>query len=151
MLENNENLSKIIEIYEKSSLVMYGCPGENNERLGVIEDGIKLLQTNPDYFRTHYLGTKDYAGWKDQRSDHKLYYGPQHGSIVFSVKIKNDNYGNANTDKDIDVESSIKYLLLCRNNPYINIHELCNKYTGTLKELNECVKSLSKVKLDLSI
>lgn len=151
MIENNENLSKIIEIYEKSSLVMYGYPGESEERLGVIEDGIKLLQTNPDYFRTHYLGTKDYAGWKDQRSDHKLYYGPQHGSIVFSVEIKSDGLGNSKTDGDIDVESSIKYLLLCRNNPYIDIHELCNKYTGALKELNECVKSLNKVKLDLSI
>lgn len=61
------------------------------DRGSVIADAIKQIatgepvrQTYGDLWRVAF-GTKNYAGWQGQRSDHEYGYGPRHGSTVFSV------------------------------------------------------------------
>jgi hypothetical protein len=63
------------------------------DRAGVIADAIKQLATGepirPEYgdlWRVTF-GTKNYDGWRGQRSDHQYGYGPRHGSVCFSVGL----------------------------------------------------------------
>lgn len=63
-----------------------------DDRSSVIQDAIRQLATGKpgdgylDLWR-QYFGTKSYDRWHGQRSDHPYFYGPSHGSIIFSVGL----------------------------------------------------------------
>lgn len=56
-------------------------------RFSLLEDAIAAIQHDgAKALREEYMGIKNYAGFGDQREDHKYGYGPRHGHIVFSVR-----------------------------------------------------------------
>jgi len=61
------------------------------DRASVISDAIAWFATgeSPSYHQldTAYFGTKNYASWHGQRSDHE-WGGPKHGSIIFKVELR---------------------------------------------------------------
>lgn len=66
------------------------------DRASVVSDAIKQIATGEpiraiynDLWRT-YFGTKNYAHWSGQRSDHEYGYGPKHGSVVFSIGFRGE-------------------------------------------------------------
>lgn len=85
------------------------------DRASCVDDAIKQFATAAalgpykDLWR-NYFGTKRYDGWYGQRSDHPYGYGPKHGSIIFSVGVKN-GLRKAQADLTADeVEACIYYL-----------------------------------------
>lgn len=97
-----EDIVKMVEAgidHEKISLAravlsIYGLYKDGGtDRDTVIRDAVNQLATGIPA-REHYsdlwiqrLGTKNYDGWRGQRSDHEYGYGPRHGSICFGVGI----------------------------------------------------------------
>lgn len=45
----------------------------------ILAGGVKL--------KGEYFGTKDYAHWHGQSSNHPYGYGPKHGSVIFSIGL----------------------------------------------------------------
>lgn len=71
----------------------YERAGEDRE--SVIRDAVAQIATGivKDSYsdlRSRYFGTKSYAHWHGQRSDHPYGYGPKHGSTIFSVGLHSD-------------------------------------------------------------
>jgi hypothetical protein len=68
-----------------SNLRVMGCPNTGVRRKA-LEDAIVAIQTDgAAALSKEYIGVKNYAHFNDQREDHKIGYGPAHGSIVFSI------------------------------------------------------------------
>jgi hypothetical protein len=89
---NNINVDKI-KLAE--SIMDFGEWARGGEdRKSVMDDAIMQLTTGlpirKDYcdLWVTYFGTKNYAHWSGQRSDHTYGYGPKHGSTCFSVGLK---------------------------------------------------------------
>lgn len=108
-----------IAIAEKIIFVRGKLDKAGDEAKGVISDAVKQLslgcpnnQYNGDLWRFGF-GTKDYAGWHGQRSDHEYGYGPKHGYIIFQVGIQPDVRKERNQSEltEEEVEASIYYLL----------------------------------------
>lgn len=57
------------------------------ERRGVVRDAKDQIVEGGGKLHKERFGTKDYAGWTDQRSDHGYGRGPSRGCIVFSVGL----------------------------------------------------------------
>jgi hypothetical protein len=70
----------------------YAKAGEARD--GVVRDAIAQIATGEKQgYRGLWLeafNTKDYAHWHGQRSDHEYGFGPKHGSIIFSVGIRQE-------------------------------------------------------------
>lgn len=89
-----------------------------SDRESVIQDAIKQLSTGippreiyGDLWRVSF-GTKNYASWSGQRSDHEYGYGPKHGSICFEVGLvrsvrENKKYSDLLPE---EIEAAIYYL-----------------------------------------
>jgi hypothetical protein len=88
------------------------------DRASVVSDAIRQLSTG-EPIRPYYgdlwrisFGTKNYAHWIGQRSDHEYGCGPRHGSVVFSVGLTRDvrerrNHADLTPD---EIEAAIYYL-----------------------------------------
>ena len=66
-----------------------------DDRASVISDAMKQLATEESFgfykdLWRGYFGTKNYSGWRGQRSDHEYGFGPKHGSVCFSVGLRKD-------------------------------------------------------------
>jgi hypothetical protein len=88
------------------------------DRDSVIQDAIKQLSTGVaireifgDLWRVSF-GTKNYAQWSGQRSDHDYGYGPKHGSICFAVGLT-DSVRKEKKHSDLlpeEIEATVYYL-----------------------------------------
>lgn len=89
------------------------------DRDSVIQDAIKQLSTGVaireqygDLWRVSF-GTKNYAHWSGQRSDHEYGYGPRHGSICFAVGLT-ETVRKTKRHADLlpeEIEAAIYYLM----------------------------------------
>ena len=96
------------ERFEKGSeqIEVFGVV-DSGERAAMIEEAIARIQENPaSALRAGYLGFKNYAHFGDQRCDCEYGYGPNHGSIVFSIGRHDQWHDKPLTDDAI-------YLLMC--------------------------------------
>lgn len=70
----------------------YANAGE--DRASVVRDAIAEIATGEKAgyhsLWTSALGTKDYARWHGQRSDHEYGYGPEHGSVIFQIGLRKE-------------------------------------------------------------
>ena len=58
-------------------------------RDSVVKSSVEDISINKaEKLRKQYFGTKNYSGFGDQNEDHSYGMGPRHGSIVFSVGLK---------------------------------------------------------------
>lgn len=97
------------KIADETYIEVTGDPLVGGEvRQQAIYDAIQLLKTKPDSFDKMYIGVKNYDHFGDQRSDHELCYGPKHGSIVFSIRLK-DKFQNGNLT-ETQREKALSYL-----------------------------------------
>ena len=64
------------------------CTG--TERRQATEDAVRDIAEGPRKLREEYVGVKNYAGFGDQREDHRYGYGPRHGSIVFRIELSRE-------------------------------------------------------------
>lgn len=72
------------------------------DRQSVIDDAVKDLLEGAPKLRQNFFGTKDYAHWSGQRSDHSYGFGPSHGSTVFSVGLTQEARKRDLTPNEID-------------------------------------------------
>jgi hypothetical protein len=85
------------------------------ERGGAVKDAIKFLATGEPLrtpygdLRREYFGTKNYAHWSGQRSDHTYGCGPRHGSTCFEVGLRTSARNRDLTEAERD--AAIYYLL----------------------------------------
>jgi hypothetical protein len=63
----------------------YVNAGENRSESR--ERAIKYLLSGGGALMHEYVGTKDYAHWHGQGSDHSYGMGPKHGTIIFSIGL----------------------------------------------------------------
>ena len=79
------------------------------DRASVISDAITEIATGTkacyQSLWSGSLGTKDYAHWHGQRSDHDRGYGPKHGSLIFQISlhesvIKRDDRALTDSERD---------------------------------------------------
>lgn len=82
-----------------------------DERASVIRDAIAWLAGTGvrGNLKIEYFGTKQYDRWYGQRSDHSYGYGPKHGSILFSVGLRDDARHRELTQEERD--AAIYYLM----------------------------------------
>lgn len=89
------------------------------DRQSVIDDAIKSLSTGEplrpiygDLWKC-YFGTKNYDGWRGQRSDCEYGYGPRHGVTIFKVGVVSDvRKERKQTDlTPKEIEAAIYYLV----------------------------------------
>ena len=78
-----------------------------------IAAAIEDLQAGCPAMRREYFGVKQYAGFGDQESNHPYGYGPKHGSIWFSIGLKNLKVGLM----DEQTIACIQWLRALRENP----------------------------------
>ncbi|BCJ86484.1 hypothetical protein [Effusibacillus dendaii] len=83
--------------------------GQYNDRC--VTEAIKDIAQGAPKMSEGYFGVKNYAHWTHQESDHPYGYGPRHGSIVFSVGLKNPKEKLTEEQK----ECCLYYLNLLRN------------------------------------
>ena len=62
-----------------------------------VEDAIQDILEGTPHMRDKYFGSKNYDRWTHQRSDHKYFYGPEHGVIICSIGLE-DEYRNGLTE-----------------------------------------------------
>lgn len=74
-----------------------------------VEDAIKDIVEDTHKMKCIYFGSKNYERWRNQRSDHSYSYGPNHGTIVFSVGL-NREFRNGLTEEQ--KEDCLYYLNL---------------------------------------
>lgn len=55
-----------------------------------VEDAIQDILADTEKMKERYFGSKNYAHWRNQRSDHPYFYGPSHGTIVCSIGLKHE-------------------------------------------------------------
>lgn len=58
-----------------------------DSRASAIASAKQQLAENVAKLQETYIGVKNYAGFGDQREDHKYGYGPKHGHIVFRIGL----------------------------------------------------------------
>lgn len=83
-----------------------------SEREDARKDAIKWFATGKAGYRGlkyEYFGTKSYAHWHGQRSDHEYGYGPAHGSTIFSIGLVPSARNRELTEEEKDC--AIYYLL----------------------------------------
>ena len=90
----------------------YGKAGEDRERCRT--RAIHWFATNESRgpygnLQNEYFGTKDYDRWHGQGSDHNYGYGPNYGSIIFSIGLQEDARRRDLTDAER--EACVYYLL----------------------------------------
>ena len=84
------------------------------DRQSVLDDAIKWFADETSFsarydLRREYFGTKNYDSWRGQRSDHSYGYGPSHGTICFSVGLRNGWTNHLFTAEEKD--AAIYYLM----------------------------------------
>ena len=84
-LERVQLARNILEIEGKLS----EYAGDQTVNNNVIENAVKDCSEGIKYLRKHYIGIKRYDGWY-QECDCEYGYGPKHGSIVFSIRLRQD-------------------------------------------------------------
>lgn len=92
-LERLDKGHAIIRIQGKVSDVRHGdYPDQkrDNIRAKAVTDARGDLARGAVMLRNEYIGVKNYDRFGDQREDHKIGYGPRHGSIVFSIRLTED-------------------------------------------------------------
>ena len=122
---------EFVDIVRGNELVVEGfC--DNKKREILFEEALLKLQDNPnDWAKEDYYGIKNYAGFGDQREDHKYGYGPRHGSIVFSI---GRGGGYNSTRKDVYVEFLL-YFRDFRNDKVKSNGDRYNQYNLDLQDV----------------
>jgi len=100
-------------------------------RQKMIEEAIKQIIEYPSKALIgEYLGMKNYAGFGDQREDHRYGMGPRHGSIVFSIGRVRGNEKTLGADHVYLLECVRDFGVISEPNQkdgrYINDLNLCN-------------------------
>lgn len=92
-------------------LSVYGHYARSGEdRASVIEDAITDLLAGGVKLREQAFGTKDYAHWHGQRSDHSYGCGPRHGSLIFQVGFTRSHLENPRPLTGDEIEAAVYYL-----------------------------------------
>ncbi len=110
------DLDKVLLAESVMDFGQYARGGD--ERQSVVDDAIKQLSTGQpirqefsDLWVT-YFGTKNYAHWSGQRSDHSYGCGPRHGSTCFSVGLKRDiRKRDPQQLTELEIEACLYYLM----------------------------------------
>lgn len=100
---------KVIIVSGDAAKIKHGGDYDQNRasvRKKAIEDAIIDLANGGGELMSRYIGVKNYSGFGDQREDHKYGLGPKHGSIVFSIKLKD----KAKLLTKEEIEAAIYYL-----------------------------------------
>lgn len=83
---------QLISVAESVIYVGGSYTNAGEDKRSVLDDAIAQIATGEKQSRSNlwseYFGTKDYAHWHGQRSDHGYGYGPRHGSVIFSIGFK---------------------------------------------------------------
>lgn len=77
-----------IDVARKIIHIHYDGRGLRGEDMSVVIDAITDAANDFTKLRNGYFGTKNYDGYVHQRSDHSYRHGPRHGSIVFSIGLR---------------------------------------------------------------
>jgi hypothetical protein len=85
----------------ESVLDMDGTPG-GMDSPSAIRDAIQCLANRKESMRQTRYGCKSYDRWSDQRCDMEYGYGPSHGSIRFSIGLRQDARKRDLTDAETD-------------------------------------------------
>ena len=109
-------------------------------REAIIEEAIKLIGENPvEAFSKRYIGTKDYAHFKDQSVECEYGYGPKHGNVVFSIGRVNQGINLPELGED-----EIYFLMACRDfkgfevgngKPALSLPQVVNAVSSAKAEL----------------
>lgn len=139
----------------------------NPSRNYKIEEAIKLIQQDPlNALIKEYLGIKNYAGFGDQDCNCEYGYGPNHGSIVFSI-------GKVNRISDIKLGEDEIYLLesvrdfgnaeinklefrIASTNPYssathYNLYEIVDLLQWKVKQVEDLVNIINSKKVEYTL
>jgi len=108
-----------------SSIMSVSWPREaRNRPLGdtigedVFTRARRLLEEGGTYFRTGYVGQKQYDRWVSQRSDHPYGYGPGHGHVWVSIGFKPEHRGAEKGALTPDeILSCLRYLQYVQDSP----------------------------------
>lgn len=127
-------------------------------RLRAIEDAITRIVHNPKQaLSNEYIGVKVYAGFGDQREDHKYGYGPRHGHIVFSIK-RHESCKKLGEDEiylleavrdagQIDIGVKDKY----RNTVYYNLCDVLDVLVDCEKKLDIVKKAIDEIEVEAHV
>lgn len=106
-----EGLNLNIISLAESILAVGKYANGGDERGSVIRDAIAWFAGTGGRgnLKIEYFGTKQYDRWYGQRSDHGYGYSPKHGSIIFSVALRDDARHRELTPEER--EAAIYYLM----------------------------------------
>lgn len=114
-----------------------------NIRLKAIEDAIsEIIKNGNKALLEEYIGVKNYAGFGDQRKDHKYGYGPRHGHIVFSIKRLRE--------KNVELGVDHIYFLECvrdagRADPELFNDTYQHNLVDVIREYDQAMKKAKKL------
>lgn len=80
------------------------------DRVGCREAAIADILQGGRRLKTEAFGTKNYAHWHGQRSDHGYGYGPKHGSIIFQIGLIKPVLEREGPLTEEEIESAVYYL-----------------------------------------
>lgn len=99
--------SEQIDAAEKLVLVSGRMEGESQE--AIVRDAVRDIATGPTVLRTRYMGAKDYARWRGQRTDSEYGYGPRHGLVIFRIELRKEARQAEWTEEERDL--ACRYVL----------------------------------------
>jgi len=80
------------------------------DRIGCREDALSDILQGGKKIKTEYFGTKNYAHWHGQRSDHSYGCGPKHGSINFQIGLIQPIRERDGLLTEEEIEAAVYYL-----------------------------------------
>lgn len=80
------------------------------DRVGCREAAITQLLQGGGKLKAEAFGTKSYAHWHGQRSDHTYGYGPKHGSIIFQIGLGEPVRKRETPLTEEEIEAAVYYL-----------------------------------------
>lgn len=139
-------------------LIIRGVP-DTPQRLRLIEDAIRQIQHDPvKALAGEYLGIKNYAGFGDQREDHRYGMGPRHGTIVFSVERRRPGESTSLGADHIyllecvrDAGSVLEFTDPRNTKQKYNLCAAINKYDDLRASVRAYEEALSKVSVESAL